>query len=140
MQCCLEISDVVQGLYLRNVVPSVLKQNCTGFFLTKCCLEPLGQQCIGFCPVRCCPNLYQLHIFYELLFCYNHCHNILRLFDVLTNFPFTKSETMHNYYLKTRNIRVAERLKIQDLRKLGNIRKVSKPHRMIAQCPVFLSK
>ena len=31
--------------------------------------------------------------------------------------------------------RVAEQLKAQDLRKLGNIRKVSKPHRMIAQCP-----
>ena len=30
---------------------------------------------------------------------YNHFHNILRLFDVLTNFPFTTSETMRNYYL-----------------------------------------
>ena len=30
---------------------------------------------------------------------YNHFHNILRLFDVLTNFPFTASETMCNYYL-----------------------------------------
>ena len=25
---------------------------------------------------------------------YNHFHNILRLFDVLPNFPFTTSETM----------------------------------------------
>ena len=30
---------------------------------------------------------------------YNHIHNILRLFDVLTNFPYTTSETMRNYYL-----------------------------------------
>ena len=29
----------------------------------------------------------------------NHFHNILRLFDVLTNFPFTASETMGVYYL-----------------------------------------
>ena len=27
----------------------------------------------------------------------NHFHNILRLFDVLPNFPFTKSETMRDY-------------------------------------------
>ena len=26
--------------------------------------------------------------------CHNDFHNILRLFDVLTNFPFTTSETM----------------------------------------------
>ena len=32
--------------------------------------------------------------------------------------------------------RVAERLKTEDLRKLGNITKVSKAHRMIAQRPV----
>ena len=30
---------------------------------------------------------------------YNHFHNILRLFNVLTNFPFTTSETMRDYYL-----------------------------------------
>ena len=29
----------------------------------------------------------------------NHFHNILRLFDVLTNFLFTKSETMRYFYL-----------------------------------------
>ena len=29
----------------------------------------------------------------------NHFHNILRLFDVLPNFLFTTSETMHDYYL-----------------------------------------
>ena len=31
---------------------------------------------------------------------------------------------------------IAKRLKTQDPRKLGNIRKVPKPHRMIAQRPV----
>ena len=31
---------------------------------------------------------------------YNHFHNILRLFDVLISFPFTASETMHNYSYK----------------------------------------
>ena len=30
---------------------------------------------------------------------YNQFHNILRLFDVLPNFPFTPSETMCDYYL-----------------------------------------
>ena len=30
---------------------------------------------------------------------YNHFHNILRLFDVLPNFPVTKSEKMGDYYL-----------------------------------------
>ena len=28
---------------------------------------------------------------------YNHLHNILGLFDVLPNFPFTTSETMRKY-------------------------------------------
>ena len=30
---------------------------------------------------------------------YNHYHNILRLFDVLKNFPFTTSKMMCDYYL-----------------------------------------
>ena len=34
----------------------------------------------------------------------------------------------------------AHRRKKWDLRKLGNIRKVSRLHRMIAQCPVSLPK
>ena len=29
----------------------------------------------------------------------NHFHNILRLFDVLTNFIFTTTETIRDYYL-----------------------------------------
>ena len=35
----------------------------------------------------------------ETLCTCNLFHNILRLFDVLPNFPFTTSETMANYYL-----------------------------------------
>ena len=31
---------------------------------------------------------------------FNQFHNILRLFDVLPNFPFTASKTMCDYYLK----------------------------------------
>ena len=72
----------------------------------------------------------------------NQFHNILRLFDVLLIIPSTASETMCNYYLQTWNIRfasrialrVAERLKTEDLRKLRNIRKLSKRHRVISQC------
>ena len=32
---------------------------------------------------------------------FNHFHTILRLFDVLPDFPFTASETMGDYYLKS---------------------------------------
>ena len=45
----------------------------------------------------------------------NHFYNILRFFDVLTNFPFTASGMMRDYYLQTWYIRifsrVAERIK-----------------------------
>ena len=75
---------------------------------------------------------------------YSHFHNNVRLFDVLPNFLFTTSETMGYYYLQAWHIRVAsrvaEQLKTQNLRKLGNIRKVSKLHPVIAYCPVFVSK
>ena len=40
----------------------------------------------------------------------NQFHNILRLFNVLPNFPFTTSETMCDYYLQTWYIRVASRV------------------------------
>ena len=64
----------------------------------------------------------------------NHFHNILRLFGVLPNFPFTSSETMRDYYLQTWHTQVASRVAelLKDLRKLVNIRKVSKFHGMIA--------
>ena len=41
---------------------------------------------------------------------YNHFHNILRLFDVLPNLPFTTSETMRGYYLQTWYIRLSSRV------------------------------
>ena len=66
---------------------------------------------------------------------YNLGQTILRLFDVLPNFSFTTSKMMRDYYLQTWYIpvasRVAKQLKSYDVRKLGNIRKVSKLHRMI---------
>ena len=40
-------------------------------------------------------------------FAENHCHNMLSAFNVLTNLPFTKSETMGAHYLLTWFIRVA---------------------------------
>ena len=65
-----------------------------------------------------------------------HFHNILRLFDVLLSFLFTTNETMRDYYLKNRYIRlasrVAEPLKTQGLRKLRNIRNVLRLTRIIA--------
>ena len=41
---------------------------------------------------------------------YNQFHNILRLLDVLSNFPFATSETMGDYYLKTWYLRVTPRV------------------------------
>ena len=41
---------------LCNVVPRVLRQNCTGFLLLGCCLELLRKHCVGFLPDHCCPN------------------------------------------------------------------------------------
>ena len=40
----------------------------------------------------------------------NYFHIILRLFDVLPNFPITTSETMRNYYLLTWHIRIASQV------------------------------
>ena len=41
---------------------------------------------------------------------YNYFQNILRLFDVLSNFSFTTSEKMRDYYLETWYIKVASRV------------------------------
>ena len=66
----------------------------------------------------------------------NQFYNILRLFDVLPNSPFTPDETTCDYYLSTWYIRVASGVangfKTDGLGKLGNIKKLSKLHRMIA--------
>ena len=37
-------------------------------------------------------------IFRTQLVIYNQFHNILRLFDVLPNFPFITGDTMRDYY------------------------------------------
>ena len=58
---------------------------------------------------RVVQNILNALFFWSFACCY-HCHNILRLFDVLTNFPFTTSETMRDYYLQTWCIRVASRV------------------------------
>ena len=39
--------------YRCNVVPRVLRQHCTGFFLMQNCLEPLGRDSIEFSAVQC---------------------------------------------------------------------------------------
>ena len=57
--------------------------------------------------------------------------NILRLFDVLPNFTFTTSELIADYYYISVPSRVAERLKNEVFRKLGNVMKVCKLHRKI---------
>ena len=60
----------------------------------------------------------------------------MRLFDALPNSPFTTNETMWDYYLSTWYIRVASGaangFKTDGLGKLGNIKRLSKLHRMIA--------
>ena len=55
-------------------------------------------------------HLWMTGLYFAIIYSYNQLHNILRLFDVLPNFPFTTSETMHDYYLKTWYIRVASRV------------------------------
>ena len=40
-----------------------------------------------------------LMLFSFMAIAHNHFLNILRIFDVLTNFRFTTSETVHDYYL-----------------------------------------
>ena len=50
---------------------------------------------------------------------------------MLPNFPFTTSETMDDYYLETWYIRGASGVS-KRRKKLGNIRKVPKLHKMTA--------
>ena len=59
---------------------------------------------------------------------YNLGQKFCRTFQVLAQFPFTTTEAELHYYYQNVVIqvtsRVAERLKIKDLRKLGNIEKI----------------
>ena len=57
----------------------------------------------------------------------NHFHNILRLFNVLSNFPFTTSESIARLLLTNMYIRVAELLlKFRVLRNKKILRKCLK--------------
>ena len=40
----------------RFITCAMLSQDCTGFFLMQCCLEPFRQCYIAFWPVQCCPK------------------------------------------------------------------------------------
>ena len=52
VQCCLEpCGRHCKVFYLYNVVPRVLRQYWSEFFL-----EPLGQHCTRLLPVQCCPE------------------------------------------------------------------------------------
>ena len=55
---------------------------------------------------------------------YNLGQNIWRLFHVLAQFLFITSETELDYYDQKVIVRVAERLKTKDLRKLKNFKKI----------------
>ena len=74
----------------------------------------------------------------------NPDHNILELYNILVQVRFNTSKTeldiQYSKLGKRVGSRVAERLKTQDLRKLGNIRKISDLGRHEAQCPVSLQK
>ena len=74
---------------------------------------------------------------------YNLGHNILALFNNSAQVRIATSKTILDIYynkLDTRGValRVAERLKTQDLRKLGDIRNMSNLGEDAAQCPDFL--
>ena len=73
---------------------------------------------------------------------YNHGHNIWNILQVFCNFSFTTSSFIIHYFKHITHIRVAsrvaERLKTQDLRKLGN-QKAAVTHMQIStQNPGFL--
>ena len=75
-------------------------------------------------------------------FIYNPGHNILELYNVLVQIQLTTSKTKRDIQYIKLGIRapsgVAERLKTQDLRKYGNISKISNAGEDIAQRPVSL--
>ena len=100
--------------YLRLTVD---KMHMFAIF-TKKYLQPYGFSCTSFTAAVYCTNpnaetqneIIEIEIVEAQI--YNHSHNILKLFDALLNFPFTTSGTMHDYYLKTRYIRVASQVAI----------------------------
>ena len=63
----------------------------------------------------------------------NHCHDILRLFGCFNKFSFARLLLTNMIYKLSHDL---PKNLSHNLRKLGNIRKASKTHRMIAQCPL----
>ena len=68
----------------------------------------------------------------------NYFNNILGLFDAVPTFLFTTSEMMNYHYWYTQCIPVTKQLNTYNLRKLGNISKVSKLHRMLLTTFIIL--
>ena len=75
---------------------------------------------------------------------YNPGHNILELYSILVQIRFPTSKTKLDIQYSKLGIRVtsrvAKQLKTQDLRKLGNIRKISNLGGHIVQCLVSLQE
>ena len=77
-------------------------------------------------------------------FYYNLFQNICRLFHVLIQFLFTIWETELDYYHQKVNVRVASRvakeLKIYDLGRLGNLKKMPEILGFDSECPAGYPK
>ena len=71
---------------------------------------------------------------------YNPGHNISELYNILVRVRFTTSKTKRDIQYSKLIIRVAERLKTLNLRKLGNIRKISSLGGHTASCLVCLQE
>ena len=65
---------------------------------------------------------------------YNHGHNNLRLFVTLRNFLFTTSERQRDYQ-QSSCLRVAERLKSQEIRKDQENLKISQNYTLVSSLP-----
>ena len=70
---------------------------------------------------------------------YNHSQNILRLFYLLVQFPFTSSETELDHYHYKLTVRVTLRI-VKRLRKQANFSKITKFNTHIVQCPISLAE
>ena len=77
------------AITLRNLLKQDLTHLINPIFADFCCHE--GISCLD-------SDSGDLSVFLSLVIC-NRFHNILRLFDILPNFLFTTSGTMHAYYL-----------------------------------------
>ena len=68
------------GLFLRNVVPKILRQHWTGISPVQCCLEYLGQHYTRFLPVLCWPMSNRQ--FYEENNLYSFVSTMLRQYSI----------------------------------------------------------